>query len=160
MRQKVSMCRNELNMVQIESICSHQKKFFLGGWGVENNLHQKGRKSFLLAFSLFPTVFQEVSFSSLFAKGFFFKVVEIQCFVVLLHNCFQFCLPFPKQAFIFTCLSFMSFENTVGKRETAHNEQFLFYPRCCLLFWRTLCHFHHIQNCLLLSLSICSLGKG
>ena len=31
--------------------------------------------------------------------------------------------PFPEQALVFTCLK--CFENTVGKGEIAHNEQFL-----------------------------------
>ena len=42
-------------------------------------------------------------------------------------------LPFPKQALVFTCLQYKSFENTVGKGEIARKEQFLlfhsvFYP--------------------------------
>ena len=41
--------------------------------------------------------------------------------------------PFPKQALVFTCLQYKSFENTAGKREIAHNEQFLFFPQCFLL---------------------------
>ena len=35
-------------------------------------------------------------------------------------------LPFPKQALVFTCLLYKSFENTVGKVEIARNEEFLF----------------------------------
>ena len=38
------------------------------------------------------------------------------------------CLPFPKQALVFTCLQYKSFENTVGKGEIARNEQFLLFP--------------------------------
>ena len=34
-------------------------------------------------------------------------------------------LPFLKQARVFTCMHDKSFENTVGKGEIAHNEQFL-----------------------------------
>ena len=41
--------------------------------------------------------------------------------------------PFPKQALVFTCLQYKSFENTVGKGEITHNEQFLF-PHCFLPF--------------------------
>ena len=33
--------------------------------------------------------------------------------------------PFPTQALIFTCLLYKSFEKTMGKREIAHNKQFL-----------------------------------
>ena len=40
--------------------------------------------------------------------------------------------PFPKQALVFTCLQYKSFENTVGKGEIARNEQFLPFPHCFL----------------------------
>ena len=46
--------------------------------------------------------------------------------------------PLPKQALAFTCLQYRSFENTVGKGEIAHNEQFLLFPQCFLPLWRTL----------------------
>ena len=36
--------------------------------------------------------------------------------------------PFPKQTLVFTCLQYKSIENTVGKGEIAHNEQFLLFP--------------------------------
>ena len=36
------------------------------------------------------------------------------------------------------------FENTVGKREIARNEQFLLFPQCFLLVWITFCHFRQI----------------
>ena len=42
-----------------------------------------------------------------------------------LLNIFQ---PFPKQALVFTCLQYQSFENTAGKGEIARNEQFLPFP--------------------------------
>ena len=48
----------------------------------------------------------------------------------------------------------MSLENTVGKGEIAHNEQFLLFPQCFLPIWRTFCHFHQIQNCHLQTLSV------
>ena len=51
--------------------------------------------------------------------------------------------PFPKQALAFTCLQDKSFENTVGKGETAHNEQFLLFPTVFLPILRVFCHFHH-----------------
>ena len=46
---------------------------------------------------------------------------------------------FPKQALVFTCLLYkpFDFENTVGKGEIAHNEQFLLFPKYFLPFWRT-----------------------
>ena len=36
-------------------------------------------------------------------------------------------MPFPKQALVFTCLQYKSFENTVGKGEIARYEQFLLF---------------------------------
>ena len=44
---------------------------------------------------------------------------------------------FPKQALVFTCLQYKSFENTVGKEEIARDEQFLLFPQCFLSFQRT-----------------------
>ena len=44
---------------------------------------------------------------------------------------------FPKQVLVFTCLQYKPFENTVGKGEIARIEQFLLFPQCFLLFWRT-----------------------
>ena len=52
---------------------------------------------------------------------------------------------FLKQALVFTCLQYKSFENTVGKEEIAPNEQFLLFSQCFLTIWRTFCYFH--QNC-------------
>ena len=49
---------------------------------------------------------------------------------------------FPKQALVFTCLQYTSFEITVEKGEIAHNEQFLLFPQRFLPFWRPLCLFH------------------
>ena len=40
--------------------------------------------------------------------------------------------PFPKQALVFTSLHHKTFENTAGKGEVAHNEQFLLFPQCFL----------------------------
>ena len=52
--------------------------------------------------------------------------------------------PFPKQALVYTCLQKKSFENTVGKGEIVHNEQFLLFPQCFLPIWRAFFHFHQI----------------
>ena len=52
--------------------------------------------------------------------------------------------PFPKRALVFTCLQDKSFENTVGKGEIAHYEQFLLFPQCFLSVWRAFCHFQQI----------------
>ena len=46
------------------------------------------------------------------------------------------------------------FENTVGKGEIARNEQFLLFPQCFLLFWKTFFHFRQIWNCRLQTLSV------
>ena len=61
--------------------------------------------------------------------------------------------PFPKQTLVFTCLQFKTFENNVGKREIAHNKQFLLFPQC-LPLWRTFCHYHQILNCRWQTLSV------
>ena len=45
--------------------------------------------------------------------------------------------PFAKQALVFTCLQYKSFENIVGKGEIARNKQFLLFPQCFLPVWRT-----------------------
>ena len=37
---------------------------------------------------------------------------------------------------------YKSFENTVGKEEIAHNEQFLLFPQRFPPHWRALCHFY------------------
>ena len=55
---------------------------------------------------------------------------------------------------VFTCLRYISFENTVGKGEIARNEQFLLFPQCFLAVSRTFCHFHQIWNCRLQTFSI------
>ena len=47
-----------------------------------------------------------------------------------------------------------TFENTVGKGEIAHNEQFLLFLQCFLSFRRISCHFYQILNCCLLTLSV------
>ena len=44
---------------------------------------------------------------------------------------------FPKQALVFSCLQYKSFENTVGKGEIDRNEQFLLFPQYFLPVWRT-----------------------
>ena len=61
---------------------------------------------------------------------------------------------FPKQALLFTCLQYKSFEITVGKGEIARNEQFFLFPQCFLPFWRPLCLFHLIKDFRLQNLSV------
>ena len=60
---------------------------------------------------------------------------------------------FPKQALVFSCVRYMSLENTVGKGEIARNEQFLLFPHRFLPLQRTLDHFHQIHNCRLQNLT-------
>ena len=69
------------------------------------------------------------------------------------HVLFVF-LPFPKQALVFTCLQYKSFENTVGKGEIARYEQLLLFPQCFLATWRAFCHFYQTWNCCLQTLSV------
>ena len=53
----------------------------------------------------------------------------------------EFPFTLPRQALVFTWLHYTSFENTVGKGEIAHYEQFLLFTQRFLPFWRTFCHF-------------------
>ena len=66
--------------------------------------------------------------------------------------------PFPKQALVFMCLQYKSFENTVGKGEIARKEPHtVFYPYrelSAILFK------FEIVTCKLFQSEICSLGKG
>ena len=80
-----------------------------------------------------------------------------------LRNIFVY--PFPKQGLVFTCLKYMSFESSVGKREIARNEQFLLFPQCFLSIWRNFFLFHQIWNYHLQTLLVwkslkLSFGKG
>ena len=55
-------------------------------------------------------------------------------------------LPIPKQALVFTCLQYMSYESTAGKGAIARNEQLLLFPQCFQPVWSTFCHFHQILH--------------
>ena len=81
------------------------------------------------------------------AQIFFDRVENIEAkgenagyqYISFSHNVFKRPLlkihwPFPKQALVFTWLQYKSFENTVGKGETARNGQFLHFPHCFLPF--------------------------
>ena len=59
---------------------------------------------------------------------------------------------FPKQALVFTCLQYKSFENTVGKGAIMSN--FSFSHDVFYLFLRIHCHFHQILSCRLQTLSV------
>ena len=90
-----------------------------------------------------------------FAKRVEDSVEKIACYkqFLLFKNSCSGHLTFPKQALAFTCLQYKSFENTVGKGEIAHNEQFLLFPLCFLPVWITSYHFHQ-KNCCLQTLSV------
>ena len=60
------------------------------------------------------------------------------------HALTKVCLTLFQKSPGFTCLQYKSFENTAGKGEIAHNEQFLLIPQCFLPVWKTFCHFHQI----------------
>ena len=50
----------------------------------------------------------------------------------------------PKQALVFKCLQYKSFENTVGKGQIAHSQQFLLFPQYFLPFFESFSHFHQV----------------
>ena len=52
------------------------------------------------------------------------------------------CLTLSKQALVFMCLQYKTFENTEGKEEIACDKQFILFPRCFLPVWRAFCYFH------------------
>ena len=52
----------------------------------------------------------------------------------------------------FSCLQYKFFENTEGKGEIAR--AISLFLQCFLPVWRTFCHFHHIQNCHMHTLSV------
>ena len=62
--------------------------------------------------------------------------------------------PFPNKLWCLRVCSRSIFENTVGKGEIARIEQFLLFPQCFLLVWKTICDFHQIRNCRLQTVSI------
>ena len=62
--------------------------------------------------------------------------------------------PFPNKPWFFMCLQYKSFENTGGKGEIAHNEQFLLFPQCFLSVWGTFFYLHQTYNCCLQTLSV------
>ena len=81
--------------------------------------------------------------------------VTVFFFFLLFPHCY---LPYITLIYRFPhkpwCLQYISFENTAGKGEIAHIEQFLPFPQCFVPVWRTFCHFHQIQNCRLQILSV------
>ena len=68
-----------------------------------------------------------------------------QAVITISINTIELVLPLSKQALVFTCLQYKSFENTLGKGEIARNEQFLLLPHHFLPASKTCCHFYQIQ---------------
>ena len=74
--------------------------------------------------------------------------------------------PFPKQALVFTCLQYKSFERTVGIGEIAHNEQFLHFPQCIFTHLEGFLQFSSYlklsstNSFSLEETKVCCLGKG
>ena len=49
--------------------------------------------------------------------------------------------PSPNKPWFISVCNLDSFENTAGNREIARNKQFLHFPQCFLMVWRTFRHF-------------------
>ena len=112
------------------------------------NIVGKGENIGYQHFLLFPQSFQKAFSSGVLKVG-----------IVLPYN------PFPDQPW-FLCVHSTSFENTVGKGEIAHYEQFLLFPQCFLPILENFLPFS--SNLKLSSANtpgleeskICCLGKG
>ena len=75
------------------------------------------------------------------------KMLVISSFLIF-PQCLSFIYKYYHLTFLqaspgVTCLPYKSFENTLGKEEFAHKQQFLLFPPCFLPFWITFCNFHH-----------------
>ena len=87
----------------------------------------------------FPSVFNRLILQTRKKTGLVWdRVNAVQCLKTIPGY------PFSKQALVFTCLQYMSFENTVGKGEIARIEQFPLFPQCFLPVGRTFFHFNQI----------------
>ena len=62
--------------------------------------------------------------------------------------------PILKHAFVFMCLQYKSFENTVGKGEIARNEQFLLFPTVFSSLLENFLPFSSTLNCCLETLTV------
>ena len=98
----------------------------------QENIVKKGENAGTQHFLLFPECFL-----SFLKQILIFKPQLICCLQMLsIRTSLNFVVwhwvdtePFSKQALIFKCLHYNSFENTVEKGEIAHNEQFLLFPQ-------------------------------
>ena len=119
------------------------------------NIVEKGENAGNQYFVLFPHcfLFNQREKSS-------FQQHLIYCLQMLsIWSAWKFCCLvkrqlLPKQALVFMCLPYKSWENTVGKGEIARNEQFLLFPQCFLVLCKTFFHFHQVWNCHLQTLWI------
>ena len=76
------------------------------------------------------------------------------CLVVCINHQTIWPLTLPKQALVFMCMLYKSFENNVGKGKIACYKQFLLFSLCFLPVLRTFCHLRQICNCCLQTLSV------
>ena len=123
--------QQNFGLIQIESICRWQHRCNLKTeilFGMIRKHCGKGENAGYQHFLDFPQCFQKASFS---------RSLKSRDCVVKSKQLFLLFQPFPKQALVFTWLLINYFENTVGKGEIAHNEQFHLFPQCFLLFWIT-----------------------
>ena len=72
-------------------------------------------------FSFSHSVFKRLVLQTHKNQGLFGKGLKCRLQFVSTWTSLKFviCLPYPKQALVFTCLQYKSFENTVGKGEIA-----------------------------------------
>ena len=54
--------------------------------------------------------------------------------------------PFPDKPWFLCVFSVSLLKKIVGKGEIASDKQFLFFPQCVLVVWKTFCHFRQIWN--------------
>ena len=135
-------------MVNGGLILSKSKTYF-------ENIAGKGEKLVTSFFSFSYNIFYPFKnklqfFSNIYFAN--FKSFSLNQSKNILFN--KIVLPFPKQALVFTCLQYKSFENTLVKGEIAYNKQYLLFPQCFQPVSRSFCHFHQIYNCRLQTLSV------
>ena len=116
--------KTNFRLFQTERVCRRQFQI-RGKW---QKIIQTGRKhcgkrrnSLLRAISSFPTVF---------SKGLLPRAVKR-------FHCVGMGKLFLKQALVFTCLWYKSFESTLGKEKLLIMSNFLLFPQCFLTIWKT-----------------------
>ena len=104
--------------------------------------------SFQISCSCFPFLFLPISLRR-------FVIVIATGFIPLLPpkivwsmwESRQFALTLPQTSPAFYVSGVYIVVKHWEKEEMARSEQFLIFSQCFLPFYRTLCHFHQIQNC-------------